>query len=125
MEFVFYARQTNHQKEILLKKIIQITKQTPDLACDFDALFKIIKQKISEPVIIIFLISCAEELDFLSANKALLFNSRLIVILPDEKESSISKGFSLIPRYIAYMSHDFKDVSAVLKKMIQYYASRE
>jgi len=125
MEIILYAHAANTQKDRLQKKIVQATGQAPDLVCDFDSLFKTIKLKISEHVIIIFLITSVEELDFLNSNAARLFNSRLILILPDEKDSSISKGLHLYPRYIAYMSHDFKDVCAVLNKMIQYNALEE
>ncbi len=124
MEIILYANAANTQKDRFEEKIIQVIKQTSDLVGDFDTLFETIKLKLSEHIIV-FLISSVEELDFLNANKARLFNSRIILILPDQRDDLISKGLLLYPRYIAHMSRDFKDVSSVLNKMIQYYGSEK
>jgi hypothetical protein len=54
---------------------------------------------------------------FLESIRNLLFDARLILILPDREKDTIKKGFSLYPRYIAYSDDGYKDVAAVLKKM--------
>lgn len=125
MQIILYSHTSNTQKNRLQKVIAQATGQTPDLVFDFDSLFTTIKLKMSEQLILILLISSIEELDFLCSDKVRLFNSPVILILPDEEESSISKGLSLYPRYLAHSSRDFKDVTAVLNKMIQYNDSKE
>ena len=50
----------------------------------------------------------------------LLRNMKIVLILPDKTEATISKGHSLRPRYLGYMEDDFRDVGAVLKKMVHY-----
>jgi len=89
------------------------------LALDFKSLFRLVKLKISDQVIIVFLISSVEDLDSLIANKERLFNSRYILILPNEEENLFSKAFLLYPRYLSHTSYGFKDVIQVLEKMIK------
>jgi len=44
---------------------------------------------------------------------------RIILILPDEDNETITMGHTLFPRFSTYADSDFKDVAAVLKKMIR------
>lgn len=57
-------------------------------------------------------------LDLLSI-RDLLLNLRIILILPDGNKETITRGHTLFPRFLTYVNSDFKDVAAVLKKMIQ------
>jgi hypothetical protein len=57
-------------------------------------------------------------LDLLSI-RDLLLNLRIILILPDGNKETITRGHTLFPRFLTYANSDFKDVAAVLKKMIQ------
>jgi hypothetical protein len=57
-------------------------------------------------------------LDLLSI-RDLLLNLRIILILPDGNTETITRGHTLFPRFLTYANSDFKDVAAVLKKMIQ------
>lgn len=119
MEIIIYTQKDNPQKDTLLKRISQVSNLTYVMAFDFDNLFRLVKSKVSDQVIIVFFISSAKELDFLILNRRHLFNSRYILILPSEEESIVSKGLSLYPRYIAHRAYGFKDVAAILDKMIR------
>ncbi|MBU0767596.1 MAG: hypothetical protein KJ687_00670 [Proteobacteria bacterium] len=44
---------------------------------------------------------------------------RIILILPDGDNETTTMGHTLFPRYLTYADGVFKDVEAVLKKMIQ------
>lgn len=63
-------------------------------------------------------------LDLLSI-RDLLLNLRIILILPDGNKETITRGHTLFPRFLTYANSDFKDVAAVLKKMIQKTDSRQ
>lgn len=117
MEIILYTHVDNTQKDKLIKKISRFTNLTPVMVFDFKSLLNIIKRRISAQIIIIFLISSHEELDDLIVNKSCLFNTRSIIILPDNREMLSSKALSLHPKYIAHDNHDFCDVCAVLNKM--------
>jgi len=119
MEIIIYSDKDNLYKDTLIKEVSQVSNLTYVVAFDFERLFRLVKLKVSDQVVIVFLISSVKELTFLSSNRAHLFNSRYILILPNEEESLISMGFSLFPRYLAHTGYGFKDVAAVLEKMIK------
>lgn len=68
--------------------------------------------------IAVLLTSSTKELSEIIALKGLFLESRIILILPDRKKESIAKGHTLFPRFLSYADSDFRDVRAVLYKMI-------
>ena len=119
MEVIIYSQNDNPQKNRLIREVSQIPDLTYAMTFDFKNLFRLVKSKISDQVVIIFLISSSKELEYLISNREYLFNSRFILILLDEEESLISKALSLSPRYLAHTGYGFTDVAAVIDKMIQ------
>jgi hypothetical protein len=51
----------------------------------------------------------------------LFWNVRVILILPDREQDTISMGFKLYPRFVSYADGNFSDVAAVLEKMLSVY----
>ena len=49
----------------------------------------------------------------------LLDQVRVLLILPDAEAPTIALGHRLQPRYLTHISSDFKDVAAVLHKILQ------
>lgn len=43
---------------------------------------------------------------------------RVILILPDGKPETVSRAWTIRPRFLSYSDGDFKDVFIVLKKMV-------
>ncbi len=119
MEVIVYTNSENQNRKRLENEIAIISNLKPLVALDFNNLFDILRQKISGEVIIVFLITIEDELDFLISNRDKLFNSLYLIILPDRVENLVTKGLSLYPRYLADPNHKFRDVCAVLNKMIQ------
>ncbi len=119
MEIIIYTQKENPQRDNLIKRISQVLNLTYVMAFDFENLFLFVKSKLSDQVIIVFLISTVNELDFLISNRKHLFNSRYILILSSEEESMVSKALSLYPRHLAHTANGFKDVAAILDKMIR------
>lgn len=119
MEIIVYTQTDNSQNEKLQREIIRTLDIQPVMAFDFKSLFDTLRYRLSREIIIVFFISFEDELDFLVSNKNKLFNSRCIMILSDKSENLTSKVLSLSPRYIAHPNQNFKDISAVLNKMIQ------
>lgn len=56
-------------------------------------------------------------LDMLSI-KDLIWNLRIILILPDTDDDTISQGHTLRPRFLTYADSDFAEVAEVLNKML-------
>jgi len=48
----------------------------------------------------------------------LLSGIRSVLVLPDRKQQTVSKGLELMPSYIGYADTDLKDVEAVLSKIL-------
>ncbi len=117
MEILIFSNRDNSQKDLLLKEISQIPNLDYRMNFEFHALLETVRFKVSDDVIV-FLISFEHELDFLISHKSRFFNSRFILILPDTKKTLVSKGLSLRPRYLAQTNHGFRDVAAVLEKMV-------
>ena len=51
--------------------------------------------------------------------KDMLLNLRILLVLPDGDNETITMGHSLFPRFLTYADSDFKDVEAVLKKLTE------
>jgi hypothetical protein len=64
------------------------------------------------------LASSREDLEAILSIVELFYDLRIILILPDRKKETISKGLKLYPRYLSYADGDFSDVAAVLEKML-------
>ncbi|MDD5712940.1 MAG: hypothetical protein PHY31_09335 [Smithellaceae bacterium] len=48
----------------------------------------------------------------------LLWDVRVILILPDNRDATVNQGHVLKPRFVAYADGDFADVSLVLSNII-------
>ena len=57
--------------------------------------------------------------------KEKLRDIKIILILPDRESDTISRGHELYPRFVSYIDSDFKEVGAVLEKMIKNKHSEE
>lgn len=66
----------------------------------------------------VFLPTDSNDLLELFSLQFMLRNIRIILVLPDRKENTISIGHALKPRYLSYADCDFSDVAAVMAKML-------
>jgi purine-binding chemotaxis protein CheW len=60
-----------------------------------------------------------EELQDIVSLEDLLRGIRLILVLPDGQPETIAKAHTLYPRFLSYVDGDFRDVAAVLAKMMK------
>lgn len=67
--------------------------------------------------IAVFLAASKEELSELVSIRNLLADLRIILVLPDARDDTISKGHTLRPRFLTDVDSDFLDIVAVLGKM--------
>jgi hypothetical protein len=70
-----------------------------------------------ETILVLFATDRRDLIELLSIIE-LLKNSRLILVLPDERPETVQTAHLLMPRYIGYADGDLSDVAAVLKKML-------
>jgi hypothetical protein len=72
---------------------------------------------LSFPIIVLLAMN-REDLENIIAIQDLLFDSRIVLILPDKEDDTLALGHSLRPRFVSYRDSSFKDVGAVLGKMV-------
>jgi len=121
---LIYANLKDSSKERLFNEISIIPKLGPIIVHDHESFAHVLKWNVSDPRVIVFLALDHDDLAFVLSQKKFLSDYRLIMILPDSNEESISKGHSLYPRFLTYRDGDFKDVAAVLEKMLEYMNSQ-
>jgi hypothetical protein len=69
------------------------------------------------PVAVILAASENDLLTILSISH-LLYDVRFILVLPDREDPTVAIGHSLRPRFLSYTDSDFREVTAVLGKMM-------
>ncbi len=119
MNVLVYTTLANDASQRLINIIAKVAQKerteifnTPDSL--IDRLFQIRKDR----TIVILLATHQKELSLLLSLYNFFEGFKLILILPDRKNQTMSKGHRLCPRYVSYSDGDFSDVGAVLNKMI-------
>ncbi len=77
-----------------------------------------LRQPLCDEIITVFLIADQSDQSDILSIQHLLRNNPIVLILPDHKETTISDGHKMHPRFVSYIDSDFSDVAAVLNKMI-------
>lgn len=75
------------------------------------------KPGLNFPIIVLMVVN-REDLENIVAIQNLLFDSRIILILPDKEDDTMALGHTLRPRFVSYRDNFFSEVGAVLDKMI-------
>ena len=76
----------------------------------------------ADSIMIVILTTTVGELMDIVAIKELLQDLPILLILPDNKKETISKGTTLHPRFISYLQDDFTEVESVMRKMVKRYS---
>ncbi len=84
-----------------------------------EKLVKRLRKPIGGDTIGLFIAANRQELLELLSVQHLFRNIRIILVLPDRKDYTVSQGYSLRPRYLGYSDGDLSDVAAVMGKMAQ------
>jgi hypothetical protein len=120
MNLLFYQSTNNGSGEHLREVIHTLVSedQTEIYTMIEDLSFRLRQPMFDVDLAILLAFSKSDLLDLLLL-RDLLLDVRIILILPDRKRDTISRGHSLYPRFLSYVDSDFKDVAAVLDKMMQ------
>ena len=96
----------------------QISAAQRELLQSFEELVQKLTRSSHEKIIMVYVAADREELSNLISIRKKLFNINLILILPDNKEMTVSQGYKLYPRFLTTLGYDVAEVAAILKKMI-------
>ena len=118
---VLYYGTNNHYDGNRLQRAIEsiVPIENTEIYREIAQLGKRLRLPTCDISVSVFFTKNKAELFDLVLLKESLLNLRIILILPDEDEETINMGHTLFPRFVTYIDSDFKDVKAVLKKMIQ------
>lgn len=120
MSLLFYQSTNNglgeHLREVIHTLVSE--EQTEIYTTIEDFSFRLRRPMFDVDLAILLTCSKSDLLDLLLL-RDLLLDVRIILILPDRKPDTISRGHSLYPRFLSYVDSDFKDVAAVLDKMMK------
>lgn len=83
------------------------------------ALSKGLRQLREDEYIVILNASCIGEFQDILSMRELLWDTRSILILPDNSHDTVAKGHLLRPRFMSDCQSNFQDVAAVLSRMIE------
>ncbi len=103
-----------------LKASIQpvVPDRALEICPSIDALSQRLCQPINGLVLAVILAGTREEFAKILAMGDLLEDIKTIIIIPDRKPHTIARAHTLYPRFIGYNDSDFKDVCAVVSKML-------
>ena len=120
MEILFYESVGNGRVEQIHKII-----GSSNLGCKLevyqtiDSLSYRLSQPTDNPTVAILCADRKKDLSEILLIKDLLNSTRVILVLPDREEDTVAKGHSLRPRFLTYADSDFKEIVAVLSKMVR------
>lgn len=86
-----------------------------------DMLIQRLRQPVNGFSMAILLVDSRGELEKILEVGDLLYNLRVIMILPDRCQETVTAALRLRPRYLSYADGDFLDVSMVAGRMLQKY----
>jgi hypothetical protein len=120
MALIVYSTKTEDAGERLLSVIgLLIPENKFEVCRSISELTQRLRQPVFNPTIAILLASTREELQDILSTRDLLWDTKIILIVPDMNRDTIAKGHTLRPRFVCDCNSDFVDVAAVLTLMIR------
>ena len=119
MSVILYAPPGNSSGD-RLQRVVEglVPDKKIEIYRSIEKLFRRLRQPFYRELIGAFQVADQQELSEFLAHRDMLNDLRFILVLPDNKKSTVSKALKLYPRYISYVDGNFSDVAAVLQKML-------
>ena len=100
-----------------LDKILGYPSQKTEICRTISSLSSRLCQPKYDLDVAVFVAASKDELDGLLSINNLIDDLPIILVLPDQDCTTVSRGHVLRPRFLTYLDSDFSDILAVLKKM--------
>lgn len=115
---------------VLSKRVLSIlqraaSREQVEVFRDIHYLMQRLSLNLPDISILILLVQRQQVLSDLLLIRNHIIGHRVIMVLPDQEPETLSRAHLLYPRYLSYMDSDFKDLNAVLDKMIHYIVMNE
>ena len=118
MKLILYASEKTSRKKLKKAVAAVVPEEKIEQYGSVNDLTHRLSQPSNHEFVTVLCAATAKDLTDLMTIQDLLHRLRLLLILPDQTEDYLTKGHSLFPRYIGYIDNNFKDVAAVLRKML-------
>ena len=121
MKVMFYSHSINGAGK-KVKEILDelIPKKNLEIHRSIVSLSQRLRTPTFDVGISVLLASAKKELSDLLSIRDQLLDLRIVLILPDREDDTISQGHTLYPRFLTYTDGNFRDLRAVLHKMLGY-----
>jgi hypothetical protein len=120
MSLLFYATDTKGTGKSLWNLYEELASEDQTkFFHTIDSLSQELRRSKWDLSIAVLLAGTQTELMEILSIRHLLDRIRIILILPDREKETISRGHKLYPRFLSYADGNFKDVAAVLAKMLE------
>jgi hypothetical protein len=120
MALLIYSTKTEGAGARLLRVIgLLLPENKYEICRSIGELSKRLRQPVFNPTIAILLVSSREDLQNILSIRDLLWDTKIILIVPDTNPDTVAKGHTLRPRFLCDCNSDFVDVAAVLSLMIK------
>lgn len=83
------------------------------------ALTERFRRVLEQPAITVLVVRDGDELESLLTMRTALRDTRTVLILPDRRAETVSRGHFLEPRFMSYLDQNPEEVAAVLRKMVK------
>ena len=121
-EIIIFSTKKNRAGESINQVVNSVTSERPKkVYTSISKLAHRLQNQMDHNTIGIFLTSDQDELSGLTSIQHLFRSIRVILVVPDREHHTISKGFSLKPRYLSYADGDLSDVAVIMSKMVGRY----
>jgi hypothetical protein len=117
MQLIVYTNQEDNSAMLLQNEISKMPSLHAKFIHNHENLIQSLRFHMVFQSIVVFQAAGQEDILFLESIKNLLFDARLILVLPNREKDTIKTGYSLYPRFITYTGSNYRDVTAVLNKM--------
>ena len=119
MNLLLYKNARNGAGEHLQNVIETLVPEKKiEIYTTIDSLYQRLRKPTFDVAVAVLLAATRKELLEIYSMKDLFRDIRIILILPDTEGDTVSMGFKLFPRFVSYADGNFKDVAAVLEKML-------
>jgi hypothetical protein len=118
MQLLFYAS-GNDQHAKRLEAAVQevVPKGRTETFTSLDDFRERLRSYIEPDSVAVLLASKREELQRMELLRGLLTEIYVVMVIPDQKKSTIDLAHRLLPRFLSQKRSDFSDLKAVLNRM--------
>jgi hypothetical protein len=117
---IFFSTMSEGTGKRLLQSIEEVVSEKDlELCRNTNALFMMLCRPRNGATIAILHTSSEREFADIFPLRDLLLDIRVILVMPDSDPKTLSKGHLLRPRFMTDCNSDFKEITAVLKRMIE------